>query len=242
MSEPAAAASSPAGAGPARRRDPARPGGALARHRRYRPAPRPAAGAVASYRDRALRRSDGREVWVALAASLARVAAGFALGALAGIGLGLTLGLWRPAREAVAPTLHAGTAGDALRLIPLLTAWFGNGEAAKVAFIALSTFFPLYLNTEQGLRTVPVAYREVARARLPCAAGWDAADAAGALPQILIGVEVALLSAWIGTIGSEYMLGTGRGLDAFLAARQGCARRGRGGRRDRDRRPAGRVR
>ena len=39
-----------------------------------------------------------------------------------------------------------------------------------------------------------------------------------ALPSVLIGIEVGLLTAWIGTVGSEYAIGTGRGIGAFLAA------------------------
>lgn len=34
---------------------------------------------------------------------------------------------------------------------------------------------------------------------------------------MLTGVELALLTAWIGTVGSEYAIGTGRGIGAYLA-------------------------
>jgi sulfonate transport system permease protein len=103
--------------------------------------------------------------------------------------------------------------------IPLLTAWFGNGEGSKIVFIAISAFFPTFLNTEAGLRAIPAQYREVAdvvllttrtritRLLLP-----------SALPSILIGIEVALLTSWIGTVGAEYAIGSGRGIGAFLAA------------------------
>jgi sulfonate transport system permease protein len=40
----------------------------------------------------------------------------------------------------------------------------------------------------------------------------------GALPAMLIGLQLALIYAWIGTVGSEYAIGEGQGIGTFIAA------------------------
>lgn len=100
-----------------------------------------------------------------------------------------------------------------------MTSWFGNGEPAKVVFISLSAFFPAFLNTEQGVRGISPALREVAHAlRLSSAKRIVKLVLPAAFPAILVGVQIALLTAWIGTVGSEYAIGIGRGIGAFLVA------------------------
>ena len=162
---------------------------------------------------------DGRELFAAIGISLARVAVGVMIGGTLGITSALALALSRSARAAVAPSIHTLRQIALFAWIPLLTAWFGNGEAAKITFVSLSAFFPTYLNTEQGLRDIPHAYREVAEVlQLPLRRRLFRLMLPAALPSILIGVEIALISSWIGTVGAEYAIGTGGGLGSFLAA------------------------
>jgi sulfonate transport system permease protein len=162
---------------------------------------------------------DGREIFTAIAISLARVVAGSLIGGTLGVGAALLLGLSRDASVAVAPTIHTVRQIALFAWIPLLTAWFGNGEATKIVFVALSAFFPTFLNTEQGLRMIPPSYREVAQVlRLPLRRRLFALMLPAALPAILIGIEIALISGWIGTVGAEYAIGSGRGLGSFLSA------------------------
>lgn len=163
--------------------------------------------------------ADGQQIWPALGISLLRVLMGFTIGGLAGVAVGVALGLSRPAHQSVAPTIHSVRQITLFAWIPLLTAWFGNGELAKIAFISIGVFFPIFVNTEQGLRSIPIAYREIAEVtRLPLHKRLIKLILPGALPSILIGVEVALLTAWIGTVGAEYAIGSGRGVGSYLAA------------------------
>lgn len=159
----------------------------------------------------------GLQLWPALASSLPRMACGLLLGSFFGILLGVVLGLARTARTTVAPTVHALRQIALFAWIPLLSAWLGNGEAAKVAFIAVGAFFPVYLNTEQGLRQLPRGWLEAAAVlRLSYGQRLWRVILPAALPAILLGLEMALVIAWIGTVGAEYALGTGRGIGAFL--------------------------
>ena len=161
----------------------------------------------------------GAEVWLALGASVLRMIAGFAIGGAAGLWLGLAMGLSPTTDRAVGPTFHALRQITLFAWIPLLTAWFGNGEASKIVYVAMSAFFPVALNTEQGLRQIPVHFIEVAR--VVQLSRWRRITRLllpGALPSIFIGAQIGLITAWIGTIGAEYAMGVGRGVGTFIVA------------------------
>ncbi|MGA2395800.1 MAG: hypothetical protein ABSH03_20885, partial [Candidatus Lustribacter sp.] len=83
----------------------------------------------------------GADYWSAVGSSLARVCGGFVLGGAAGLVVGVVLGVSRIAERIGAPTLHGARSVALFAWIPLLTAWFGDGEVAKVALIALAAFF-----------------------------------------------------------------------------------------------------
>lgn len=162
--------------------------------------------------------SDGSKIWLGLAQSLARMVAGFALGATAGLLLGGAMGLSRFGHRLIGPSFTAVRQVTVFAWIPLLTAWFGNGEESKLVFIALSALFPVALHTQQGLRDVPVQYLELARTlRLSPGRRFTQVLLPSALPAIFLGIEIALISAWIGTVGAEYAMGFGRGVGIFLA-------------------------
>jgi sulfonate transport system permease protein len=162
--------------------------------------------------------ADGREIWLGIAASVLRMLAGFAVGVGGGALLGLLLGISRFAERAVAPSFTAIRQITLFAWIPLLTAWFGNGEVGKIVFISLSALFPMVLNTHQGLRDIPLPFIEVARVlRLSRRRTLTQVLWPSALPAIAIGLEIALINAWIGTVGAEYAMGLGRGVGSFLA-------------------------
>ncbi|MTH33748.1 ABC transporter permease subunit [Paracoccus limosus] len=161
---------------------------------------------------------DGRELWAGIGASLLRLVAGATIGGLAGMATGLALALIRPLGTAFSPTINALRQIALFAWIPLLTSWFGNTETAKITFIALATFFPLVFATEQGVREVPASLREVARVlNLSRRRQISALYLPGALPAIAVGVQIALISSWIGTVGAEYAIGNGRGLGGYIA-------------------------
>jgi sulfonate transport system permease protein len=164
----------------------------------------------------------GRQIWLGLAESLARFAAGFAVGAIGGVTFGLVIGASGTADRVAGPSFHALRQIALFAWIPLLSAWFGNGEGAKIVYVALSAFFPAALNTHDGLRTIPIQYLELAKVM-----GFSQRQRVrrlllpGALPSIFIGIQIALITAWIGTVGAEYVLGVGQGLGTFIAEARG---------------------
>lgn len=161
---------------------------------------------------------DGREIWTGIGTSLLRLTVGGLIGAIVGLAAGLALALIRPVGAAFSPTINAFRQVALFAWIPLMTAWFGNTETAKIAFIALATFFPLVFATEQGVRDVPRSLREVALVlNLARRRQVTALYLPGALPAISVGVQIALISSWIGTVGAEYAIGNGRGLGSYIA-------------------------
>lgn len=166
--------------------------------------------------------SAGRELWPALGASMVRLFAGFVIGAGLGIALGLVTGMWRLADRAISPSFNTLRQITLFAWIPLLTAWFGNGDASKLVYIAMSAFFPAALNTYLGLRNIPERYLEVARVlRLSFRTRLTRLILPAALPSIFVGIQIALITAWLGTVSSEYAMGMGRGLGTFLSEGRG---------------------
>ena len=142
----------------------------------------------------------------ALSASLKRDAAGFAIGAGAGLILGLVLARVRLADRLLSPTLNATRQIALFAWVPFLSLWLGNGEVGRIAFIALASFFPVLINTHLGAAQVEAGYLDVARVlclkphRLLLKVILPSA-----FPSILTGCGWGYY-AWLATIGAEYLL------------------------------------
>lgn len=167
----------------------------------------------------------------ALGATALRALIGWSIGSLLGFAFGLLLGLSGLGLRVVSPTLHAARQIALFAWIPLLSAWLGNGEVMKTALIALAAFFPVVLNVEAGCRDVPLAYREVGHLLAVSRLGEiGVIILPSAAPTIISGLELAFTIAWIGTIGAEYLIGTGYmyasadGIGALLAGAREDAR------------------
>jgi sulfonate transport system permease protein len=94
------------------------------------------------------------ELWLHAAATLSRVGAGFALGAVAGIGFGALSGASATARRLLDPTLQSLRAIPSIAWVPLFILWLGIFEASKVALIAVGVFFPVYLGVAGAILSV----------------------------------------------------------------------------------------
>jgi sulfonate transport system permease protein len=91
-----------------------------------------------------------------------------------------------------------------LAMIPLVILWFGIDEGAKLFLVALGVFFPIYLNTVHGIRSVDPALVEMARSY--GLSGWRLyrdVILPGAMPSILVGLRYALGLMWVLLIVAE---------------------------------------
>lgn len=139
-----------------------------------------------------------------LLASLERAAAGFVIGAAAGLGLGLVVGLSRIVEALIDRSIQMIRAVPFLAMLPLVIVWFGVGEAGKIFLIALGTAFPLYLNTVLGIRQIDPKLSEMSRVVGQTwleRVRWVVLP--GALPSILGGVRLALTHAWLALVIAE---------------------------------------
>jgi sulfonate transport system permease protein len=91
-----------------------------------------------------------------------------------------------------------------LALIPLVILWFGIGEEAKIFLVALGVFFPIYLNTYHGVRTVDPELIEMAKSYgLHRWSLFRRVIFPGALGSILVGVRYSLGIMWLTLIVAE---------------------------------------
>ena len=95
--------------------------------------------------------------------SLSRIAAGFALGAGAGIALGLLMGVSRVIRAAVNPLVGTIYPIPKIAILPLVMLIFGLGEPSKYVIVAIGVFFLVLLNTAAGVMNIEKIYLDVGR-------------------------------------------------------------------------------
>jgi sulfonate transport system permease protein len=151
-----------------------------------------------------------------LVPSLARFGAGLAIATVAGVLVGLLLGLWTPARRATAPTVDFLRSIPAPALISIMILLLGFGNTMKVAAIAFASFFPILLNTIDGVRGVETQQLEMARAYK--LSQWQQIRdivLPAATPQIFAGLRVSLAVALLVMAFSEMFAGT-NGLGFFI--------------------------
>jgi sulfonate transport system permease protein len=144
------------------------------------------------------------EMWRHVATSSLRAASGFTLGGSVALVLGLLTGSSRWAETLLDSTLQMVRNIPPLALIPLVILWFGIDESAKLFLVSVGVFFPIYLNTFHGIRSVDKGLIEMARSY--GLSGWALyrhVVLPGALPSILVGVRFSLGFMWVILIVAE---------------------------------------
>ncbi|WP_151637200.1 aliphatic sulfonate ABC transporter permease SsuC [Noviherbaspirillum aerium] len=144
------------------------------------------------------------ELWLHVKTSAWRALSAFAVGGGLGLLLGLLTGTFRQAETLLDTTIQMIRNIPALALIPLVILWFGIDETAKLFLVSIGVFFPVYLNTFHGIRSVDKGLIEMARSY--GLSGWDLyrdVILPGALPSILVGVRFSLGLVWVLLIVSE---------------------------------------
>lgn len=142
-------------------------------------------------------------------ASSRRALIGLLIGGGIGLGLGVINGLSRRADRLLDTTLQMIRNVPHLALIPLVIVWLGIGETAKISLVALGVFFPIYVNTQHGIRAVDPGLVEMARTYgLRRAALFRQVILPGALPSMFVGLRYALGYMWLTLIVAETIAAT----------------------------------
>jgi NitT/TauT family transport system permease protein len=143
-------------------------------------------------------------LWADIEDSLRRVAVGYCTAALVGIPVGLSLGWFPAAHQVVNPVLQLLRPISPIAWIPVAIIFFGIGDPAAIFLVFLASFFPIVVACAAGVESVPMIYRRAGRNfgqsnfELLRKIVFPAA-----LPQILIGLRIALGVAWLVVVAGE---------------------------------------
>jgi sulfonate transport system permease protein len=144
------------------------------------------------------------ELWTHVRVSAARALTGLAIGGGLGLLLGLLTGSVRVLETLLDSTIQMVRNIPALAMIPLVILWFGIDESAKLFLIAISVFFPIYLNTFHGIRNVDPGLIEMGRTYgLSRWQLYTQIILPGALSSILVGLRFSLGLMWVILIVAE---------------------------------------
>jgi ABC-type nitrate/sulfonate/bicarbonate transport system permease component len=159
---------------------------------------------VAALRDGTLLRN--------LLTSLTRIVEGFGIAAVAALTLGTLAALCAPLRLMLEPVIEFVRPIPPLAFLPMFLVWFGLGETSKIAFIAYTTFFPMFVGVAAGVLRV-----DVMLLRAAASLGATRADLVrrvvlpAALPGIVVALRLGFGLALFVIVGAEFI-----GADAGL--------------------------
>jgi sulfonate transport system permease protein len=141
------------------------------------------------------------ELWTYLAPSLVVLGIGLSLAAVIGIAVGLLLARFWIADVALGVYITFLYSIPSVALVPLIVLWAGYEMTAKVIILFMFAFFPMAINTYQGVKNVDPKLIEVGRA-FRCSEGqlWANIVLPGALPFIVTGLRLALGRGLIGMV------------------------------------------
>jgi NitT/TauT family transport system permease protein len=143
-------------------------------------------------------------LWADIGDSLRRVAIGFGCAALVGIPAGLCLGWFPASNQIVNPVLQILRPISPIAWIPVAIIFFGIGDPAAIFLVFLGAFFPIVVACAGGVSSVFPLFRRAGRnfGLSDMQLLWKIVFPA-ALPQILIGLRIALGIAWLVVVAGE---------------------------------------
>lgn len=141
------------------------------------------------------------ELWEYLAPSLVVLAIGLSLAAVVGVLIGLLLARYWVADVAAGVYITFLYSIPSVALVPLIVLWAGFEVSAKVIILFLFAFFPMTINTYQGVKNVDPKLLEVGRSfRCSERQLWMNIVLPGALPFIVTGLRLAVGRGLIGMV------------------------------------------
>jgi putative hydroxymethylpyrimidine transport system permease protein len=176
--------------------------------------PAPSDVAEALWNDRGLLADNA---WV----TIQEVVLGFTLAALCGFAFALALHLSDLLRRSFYPLLMASQTVPVIAIAPILVVWLGFGLGPKLVIIALVCFFPITVNTLDGLRSVdPELPRMMRTLDANRAQTLRRVEVPSALPFLLSGAKIAAVVSVIGAVFGEWS-GADEGLGHLILVAQG---------------------
>jgi ABC-type nitrate/sulfonate/bicarbonate transport system permease component len=138
--------------------------------------------------------------------TLQEIVLGFLCGLLVGLTFAVLLRLSETLRLAFYPLMVASQAIPIIVIAPILVVWFGYGIGPKLAVVALLCFFPIAVNTVDGLRSVdPEATKMMRTLDASRLQVLQRVEAPSALPYVFSGARIAATFAPIGAVFGEWV-------------------------------------
>lgn len=153
------------------------------------------------------------QVW----ASLQRVAIGYTLAAIVGIGLGILVGTSKLMSKALDPIFQFLRVVAPLAWVPIALAALRQNEPAALFVIFITAIWPILINTSVGVRQIPSDYNNVAKVlQLSKQEYFFNILIPSALPYIFTGLRIALGLAWLAIIAAEIVMSGIVGIGFFI--------------------------
>ena len=136
--------------------------------------------------------------------------AGYTIGCVAAVILGTLMGNYRRIYNLFEPMIESIRPIPKAALLPALILFLGFGATMKITIVALAAFFPVLINTIQGVRAVDPIVTDMARTfgHSGMTIVWRILLPASA-PYILSGMRISLGICLIVVIIAEMVSGTG---------------------------------
>jgi ABC-type nitrate/sulfonate/bicarbonate transport system permease component len=157
------------------------------------------------------------ELFVALGVSLYRVATGFALGTGSGIMVGLAAGVMPSVRHLFDPLVAFLFAVPKIAFLPVFLLLLGLGNGSKIAIIAFSCFFPVFIASRHAVLSVNRLLVWAAQNMgAPRRTIFFRVIIPAAAPQLFAGVRIALAHAFVVLFAAE-LIGSKAGLGTIIS-------------------------
>jgi NitT/TauT family transport system permease protein len=154
--------------------------------------------------------------WGSAEATVIASLEGLAIGIVAGVLVGLTMGRLRTADRLLRFYVNAFFALPVIAMAPLMTLWFGFTDTVRLAIVSLGAFLPICLNVYDGTRTLPANYVEVAQSyRARWWNVWFGIALPASLPYVLAGFRLAVGRVLVGATVAEYVVSL-KGLGYYI--------------------------
>lgn len=151
-----------------------------------------------------------------LAASLQRVAIGFSLAAIAGIGLGVFIGTSALVYDSLDFVFQVLRTVPPLAWLPLSLALFKDNQPAAIFVIFITAIWPIIINTAVGAQQVPQDYRNVAKVlQLSRIQYFTDILLPATVPYVFTGLRIGIGLSWLAIVAAEMLIG-GVGIGFFI--------------------------
>jgi len=140
--------------------------------------------------------------------TLKEVVIGYVLGCAIGLVMAIASLYIRLFAILARPLVVAFQSMPKLALAPLFVVWFGFGAASKFTLVAVTTFFPLYVNALVGFQSVDLGLIRMMRSfNATSLQIFRKVQFLAALPFIFAGLEIAVVHAVTVAVGAEFLGG-----------------------------------